>query len=184
MNELISYQVLAGVTYYPPYQSADVPLAVPLDLGDLLLVLLVLHSQVTSLHLVCLDHVAERLVRLSLGCFQLGYLLQELHPLLVKEAPRVLLGFQSECSAYLDEWQRRRRGKVVDEDLSGRRSDGKKLLTVFCFKFKPYISDKLKYCSEISYYMTATSFRVLACVRRSVVYTVENWVTANQSSWN
>lgn len=112
MNELISYRALAGVTY-TPYQSADVPLAVPLDLGDLLLVLLVLHSQVTSLHLVCLDHIAERLVRLSLGCFQLGYLLQELHSLLVKEAPRLLLGFQSERSAYLDERQRRRRGKLL-----------------------------------------------------------------------
>lgn len=99
-----------------PYQSADVPLAVPLDLGDLLLVLLVLHSQVTSLHLVCLDHIAEGLVRLFLTCFQLGYLLQELHPLLVKEAPGLLLGFQSECRAHLEEGE----GRIITtESFSG-----------------------------------------------------------------
>lgn len=83
------------------YQSADVPLTVPLDLGDLLLVLLVLHPQVASLHLVGLDHVAEGLVRLLLRRLQLSYLLQELHSLLVKEAPCVLLGFQGERSAHL-----------------------------------------------------------------------------------
>lgn len=55
-----------------------------------------------------------------------------------------------------------------------------KALTIFCFKFKPYIQDTLKYWTEISYYMTATSFKVLACMQRSVVYAVENWVTANQ----
>lgn len=49
------------------YQSADVLLTVPLDLGNLLLVLLVLHTQVSSLHLVSLDHVAESLVRLLLS---------------------------------------------------------------------------------------------------------------------
>lgn len=74
------------------YQPADVLLTVPFDFGDLLLVLLVLHPQVTGLHLVSLDHVAERLVSLPLGRLQLGYLLQELHPLLVKEPTRVLLG--------------------------------------------------------------------------------------------
>lgn len=75
------------------YQSADVPLTVPLYLGDLLLVLLVLYPQITSLHLVCLDHVAESLVGLLLRCLQLSYLLQELDSLLVKEAPRILLSF-------------------------------------------------------------------------------------------
>lgn len=98
----VGYNILMWA--YIPYQSADVPLAVPLDLGDLLLVLLVLHSQVTSLHLVCLDHIAESLVCLFLSCLQLSYLLQELHPLLVKEAPRLLLGFQSERSAHLQGW--------------------------------------------------------------------------------
>lgn len=48
-------------------QSADVPLAVPLDLGDLLLVLLVFHPQVPSFHFVGLDHVVERFVSLLLG---------------------------------------------------------------------------------------------------------------------
>lgn len=84
-----------------PYQSADVPLTVPLDLGDLLLMMLVLHPQVASLHLVGLDHVAQSLVSLLLRRLQLGYLLQELHSLLVKEASCVLLGFQGECSAHL-----------------------------------------------------------------------------------
>lgn len=98
---------------YIPYQSANVPLAVPLDLGDLLLVLLVLHSQVTSLHLVCLDHIAESLVCLFLTCLQLSYLLQELHSLLVKEAPRLLLGFQSERSAHLQEWQGSEGGLLI-----------------------------------------------------------------------
>lgn len=90
-------------------QSADVPLAVPLDLGDLLLVLLVLHSQVASLHLVGLDHVAERLVGLLLRRLQLSYLLQELHSLLVKEASRLLPGFQGERGANL----RQRRAVIV-----------------------------------------------------------------------
>lgn len=111
-QEFIDYGQLASsrITWtwitYIPYQSADVPLTVPLDLGDLLLVLLVLHSQVTSLHLICLDHIAESLVCLFLRWLQLSDLLQELHSLLVKEAPRLLLGFQSERSAHLQEWQR------------------------------------------------------------------------------
>lgn len=83
------------------YQSADVLLTVPLDLGDLLLVLLVLHPQVASLHLVGLDHVAESLVGLLLSRLQLHYLLQELHSLLVKEATCILLGFQGQCCAHL-----------------------------------------------------------------------------------
>lgn len=83
------------------YQSADVPLTVPLDLGDLLLVLLVLHSQVASFHLVSLDHVTESLIGLLLRGLQLYYLLQELHSLLVKEATCLLLGFQGQCCAHL-----------------------------------------------------------------------------------
>lgn len=83
------------------YQSADVSLAVPLDLGDLLLVLLVLHPQVAGLHLVGLDHVAEGLIGLLLRVLQLRYLLQELHSLLVKEAARVLLGLQCQRCAHL-----------------------------------------------------------------------------------
>lgn len=63
--------------------------------------LLVLHPQVAGLHLVGLDHVAEGLVGLLLRRLQLSYLLQELHSLLVKEAPCVLLGFQGERSAHL-----------------------------------------------------------------------------------
>lgn len=63
--------------------------------------LLVLHPQVASLHLVGLDHVAEGLVSLLLRRLQLGYLLQELHSLLVEEAPRLLLGFQGERGANL-----------------------------------------------------------------------------------
>lgn len=94
------------------YQSADVPLAVPLDLGDLLLVVLVLHPQVSSLHLVRLDHVAESLVRLLLGGLELGDLLQELHPLLVEEATRLLLGFQRECGAHLEK-QGGERGRLL-----------------------------------------------------------------------
>lgn len=104
------------------YQSADVPLAVPLDLGDLLLVLLVLHPQVSSLHLVGLDHVAEGLVGLLLDALQLLYLLQELHSLLVKEATCVLLGFQGQCCAHLKKQKGERERKGVDvawQDLSG-----------------------------------------------------------------
>lgn len=92
------------------YQSADVPFTVPLDLGDLLLVLLVLHPQVAGLHLVGLDHVAESLIRLLLSRLQLRYLLQELHSLLVKEATCLLLGFQGECSAHLKEQGEKQEG--------------------------------------------------------------------------
>lgn len=83
------------------YQSADVFLTVPFDLRDLLLVLLVLHPQVPSLHLVSLDHVAESLVSLLFSSLQLCYLLQEFNSLLVKETTCVLLGFKSQCCAYL-----------------------------------------------------------------------------------
>lgn len=119
-----------------PYQSADVPLAVPFDLGDLLLVLLVLHSQVTSLHLVCLDHIAESLIRLFLSWLQLSYLLQELHSLLVKEAPGLLLGFQSERSTHLVEGQRSsggmmRLGRMTKGIFPGPRLYGEKLWQTF-----------------------------------------------------
>lgn len=181
MNELISYPVLAGVTSSKtrkcdvPYQSADVPLAVPLDLGDLLLVLLVLHSQVTSLHLVCLDHIAECLICLFLRCFQLNYLLQELHSLLVKEAPSLLLGFQSECSAHLDDWQRWklliRIGRITEKNsFSGLRWDGKKLRQSFVLSSN--LTSQIRWTTV--HHTTATSFKVLACVQCSFVYTVEN----------
>lgn len=95
------------------YQPTDVPLAIPLDLGDLLLVLLVLHPQVTSLHLVGLDHVAEGLVSLLLRGLQLSNLLQELHSLLVKETPCLLFGLQGECCAHLSKWRWRRKKKLL-----------------------------------------------------------------------
>lgn len=85
------------------HQSADVPLAVPLDLGDLLLVLLMLHPQVAGLHLVGLNHVAECLVRLLLCGLELSDFLQQLDPLLVEEPAGLLLGFQRERSAHLGE---------------------------------------------------------------------------------